>query len=360
MDGKHDIRNLLIFILYVSILFFGGYFVYKVLDPVDKEIDERSRYFLKLYIQSNGEITDIESDNEILRIELNKTGAKLVSYVKNDLDDKLRYVLYELDGLYLYDAESQKIEPFVVGKDYKSGDYYLHLADNIKDIKGYFFISADEEEEYYKDYSKEGKDFTKYKVSEKQFIGNSYGDYFIISNGSSCDKGMYIRNYKEDKALIEGKTIRNLILNDKSYYEVIKNCDGTIFDLYDVNLNLIKEDLDSLSTSFDEKDYYVIEDKKIVKYSYEGKELSSKEYNEVLELHDGYALLRDSNALYILDIHTNKQVKVSDLSDDTNNVNEAIIGDFNGRYFSIDHQGNIAIALRIRNISYNIESEKVS
>ncbi len=360
MEGKYDIRNILIIILYLAVLFFGGYFMYKVLDPVDKEIDERSRYYLRLYIQSNGEITDIESDNEILKIEMASDGAKLVSYVKDDLTDEIKYVLFELKGLHLYDVETKKIEPLIKEEDYISGDYYLHLGKNIKDILGYFYVSSDETEEYYKDFSKEEKEFNKLKVSEKQFVANSYGDYFIVSKGNECGKGMYIRKYTDDKPLKEGMTIKNLILKGKSYYLVIKECDGTVFDMYDSDLNLIKENLNSLFTSFDDNYYYVIEDKKIVKYDFSSKELSSNEYSEVLELHDGYALLRDNKALYILDIKTNKKTTLADLSDESNDVNEAIKGDFNGRFFSIDHQGNIAIALRIRNINYDIKKDKVS
>jgi len=360
MEGKYDIRNLLILILYLAVLFFGGYFMYKVLDPVDKEIDERSKFYLKLYIQSNGEITDIESDNEILKIEMPSDGAKLVSYVKDDLTDEIIYVLFELKGLHLYNAETKKIEPLIKEENYVNGNYYLHLGKNIKDILGYFYISSDQTEEYYKDFTKEEKELNKLKVTEKQFVTNSYGDYLIVSRGNECGKGMYIRNYIDDKPLKEGMSIKNLILNRKSYYLVIKDCDGTVFDMYDSDLNLIKENLNSLFTSFDDNYYYVIEDKKIVKYDFLGKALSSKEYSEILELHDGFALLRDNKSLYILNIKTDKKKTLVDLSDESNNVNEAIKGDFNGRYFSIDHQGNIAIALRIRNISYDIKKDKVS
>ena len=50
---------------------------------------------------------------------------------------------------------------------------------------------------------------------------------------------------------------------------------------------------------------------------------------------------------------------VSDLSNETDNVSESAKASHTGRYFHINHHGEVVINLRIRNASYNIEKNKV-
>ena len=65
-----DIRTLLIVILCIAVLSFGSYFMYKILDPVDNEIIEKGKTYLRLYIDDDGKITSQENDHQILKILL--------------------------------------------------------------------------------------------------------------------------------------------------------------------------------------------------------------------------------------------------------------------------------------------------
>jgi len=359
MDKKYDIRNLLIFILCVAVMTFGSYFMYKILDPVDTELDERDKIYLRLYMEDDGTITDLENEYEILKIEVGEKNAELVSYVKDDLTDELKYVIYKASDLNVYDVKKKKIEPLVMKADYLGGQYYLHLDNKGETILGYYFISSDYTSEYYQPLDRKNKTMDKYKVEEKTFIDNNYGDYIIISKGSECGKGMYIRNFTDDKELISGVEISSHLIGNKVFYFVKNECDSTTFSLYNQDLKLVKENLDSLKTSLYKYGYFVTDGKTISEYGYNNKEVNSEDYNEVLEIHDGFALLRDSKKVSILNLETKKQTTVSSLSEANENVSDSAKVDFNGKYFHVNHHGEVIIKLRIRNATYNIIKNKM-
>ena len=100
-----DIRTLLILILCISVLSFGSYFMYKILDPVDNELVERDKIYLKLYIDEDGSISSEKNEYPVLKIETPYEGAKLVSYAKDDFSDQVNYVLYSLKGLNIYNVK---------------------------------------------------------------------------------------------------------------------------------------------------------------------------------------------------------------------------------------------------------------
>lgn len=359
MDKKYDIRNLLIFILCVAVLTFGGYFMYKILDPVDKELDDRGKNFLRLYMEDDGIITDAENEYEVLKLEVAESGAELISYVKDDITDEIKYVVFKTKDLNVYNAKTKKIDPLILEEDYLDGVYYLQLDDKLENILGYYFVSNDGTQEYYQSLNSKKKMYDKYKVEEKTFIDNNYGDYVVISKGIECGKGMYVQSIKEDKEIISGMDISTHIIGNQVFYFVKDECNSTTFSLYNNKLELVRSNLDSLKTSFYREGFYTLDDKTIREYGYSGKEVNSEEYNEVLEVHDGYALLRDSKALYLLNLSTKKKVTVSSLKEDTENVSESAEADFNGKYFRINHHGEVIIKLKIRNVTYSIKKNKM-
>ena len=92
-----DIRNLLITILCIAVLSFGSYFMYKILDPVDQEIIEKGKTYLRLYIDEDGSLVTEENEFLHTKIETPYEGAKLISYVKDDFKDEYEYVEEEVN-----------------------------------------------------------------------------------------------------------------------------------------------------------------------------------------------------------------------------------------------------------------------
>ena len=357
-----DIRDLLIVILCIAVLSFGSYFMYKILDPVDNEIIEKGKTYLRLYIGEDGKITSQENDHQILKIETPYEGSKLTSYVKDEFKDQLKYVLFDLKGLNIYDVKTKKIDQIINEKDYVDGDYYLHLDNKGEKILGYFFVGRDQNEEYYYSLTNYKKSFTDYKHKDKAFVGNAYGNYLVLGNNmssSTCGTKMVIKSFDDNKELVSSKSIQVKLIGNKVYYEVRKDCTSTSFDLYNENVELIKKDIDNIKFSYAENGYYINEGNIIKKYSYDGKEISSTDYGEVLELHDNFALLRDSKALYIMDLDTYEKVKVSDTTESTEDINGTTPQTLNGKHFMINHHDEIIIKLRIRNVTYSIKDKKV-
>lgn len=357
-----DIRNLLIVILCIAVISFGSYFMYKILDPVDNEIIEKGKNYLKLYMDEDGTLSMEENEYLSLKIETPYEGAKLVSYVKDEFKDKVKFVLFSLKGLNIYDVDNKKIDQILNEKDYVDGTYYLHLDTKGEKVLGYSFVSKDQNEEYYYSLSTYKKTLTDYKYKEKAFVSNIYGDYIVLGKGmtsNTCGDKMYIKKFDDNKELVSAKSIQAKLIGGKVYYEVRKECDSTSFDLYNENIELIKKDIDNIKFSYAESGYYVQEGNIIKKFSYDGKEISSTDYGEVLELHDNFALLRDSKALYIMDLDTYEKVVVSELSSNTENINTTTPQTMVGKHFKINHHDEIIITLRIRNITYSISKKKV-
>ena len=357
-----DIRNLLIIILCIAVISFGSYFMYKILDPVDNEIIEKGKIYLRLYMDENGNLSSSQNDYQVLKIEIPYEGANLISYVKDEFKDQTKYVLFSLKGLNIYDVNNKQIDQILNEKDYVDGTYYLHLDSKGEKVLGYFFISKDRQEEYYYSLTNYKKSLTDYKYKDKAFVGNSYGDYLVLGKGMSsntCGDKMYIKKFDDNKELVSAKSIEAKLIGNKVYYEVRKECDSTSFDLYNENIELIKKDIDNIKFSYAESGYYIQEGNLIKKFSYEGKEISSTDYGEVLELHDNFALLRDSKALYIMDLDTYEKVIVSELTESTENVSSTTPQTMVGKHFKINHHDEIIITLRIRNISYSISDKKV-
>ena len=357
-----DIRNLLIVILCIAVLSFGSYIMYKILDPVDNEIIEKGKTYLRLYMDEDGSISDEENDYEVLKIEMPYEGGKLVSYSKNDFDDSVKYVLYSLKGLNLYNVETKKTDQLINEKDYVEGKYYLHFDTNRDEILGYFFVSKDETEEYYyslKDYK---KSLTDLKYKENAIVDNAYGDYIVLGKemtSKTCGSKMYIRSFDDNKEIISGKSITTKIIGNRVFYEVRKECDSTSFDIYNENLDVVLKDVDNIKFSYALTGYYVIEGNLVKKYTYDNTEISKTDYGEVLELHDNYALLRDDKALYIMDLDNYEKVVVSELTESTENVSSTTAQTMTGKHFKINHHDEIIITLRIRNITYSISKKKV-
>ncbi len=357
-----DIRNLLIIILCIAVLSFGSYFMYKILDPVDNEIIEKNKTYLRLYMDEDGSITDEENDYPTIKIETPYEGAKLVSYEKNDFNDEVNYVLFTLKGLNIYKVETKKIDQIIEEKDYKEGKYYLHFDSSRDEILGYFFVSKDETEEYYyslKDYKKSLTDF---KYKDKAITRNMYGDYLVLGKdmtSNTCGSKMYITKFNDNKELVSAKSITTRIIGSRIFYEVRKECDSTSFDIYNENVDLVLKDVDNTTFSYAETGYYKLEGNLIKKYTYDNKEISSTDYGEVLELHDNFALLRDEKALYIMDLDNYEKVVVSELKESTENVSSTTPQTMTGKHFKINHHDEIIITLRIRNITYSISEKKV-
>ena len=101
-----DIRNLLIIILCIAVLSFGSYFMYKILDPVDNEIIEKGKTYLRLYMDEDGSITTDENEYEVLKVETPYEGAKLISYVIDEYKDQAKYILFDLKGFNIYDVKT--------------------------------------------------------------------------------------------------------------------------------------------------------------------------------------------------------------------------------------------------------------
>ena len=357
-----DIRNLLIVILCIAVLSFGSYFMYKILDPVDNEIIEKSKNYLKLYMDEDGSLLTDENEYLSLKIETPYEGAKLISYVKDGFKDKTKFVLFSLKGLNIYDVKNNKIDQILNENDYVDGIYYLHLDTKGEKVLGYFFLSKDKNEQYYYSLSNYKKTLTDYKYKEKAFVGNVYGDYIVLGKGmtiNTCGDKMYIKKLDDDKELVSGKSIQAKLIGNKVYYEVRKECDSTSFDLYNENVELIKKDIDNVKFSYAESGYYIQEGNIIKKFSYDGKEISSTDYGEVLELHDNFALLRDSKALYIMNLDDYEKVVVSELSSSTENINSTTPQTIYGKHFKINHHDEVIITVRIRNITYSITKKKV-
>ncbi len=357
-----DIRNLLIIILCIAVLSFGSYFMYKILDPVDNEIIEKGKTYLRLYMDEDGSITTDENEYEVLKVETPYEGAKLISYVIDEYKDQAKYILFDLKGFNIYDVKTKKIDQVLNEKDYVSGTYYLHLDNKGEKVLGYFFVSKDESEEYYYSLLNYKKSLTDYKYKDKAFVGNSYGDYLVLGSkmtSNTCGDKMIIKSFNDNKELVTGKSIKAKLVGNKVYYEVRKECDSNTFDLYNENIELIKKDIDNIKFSYAESSYYIQEGNLIKKYSYEGKEISSTDYGEVLELHDNFALLRDSKALYIMDLDTYEKVIVSELTESSKNVSSTTPQTINGKHFKINHHDEIIVTLRINNITYSISKKKV-
>ena len=357
-----DIRSLLIVILCIAVLSFGSYFMYKILDPVDNEIIEKSKNYLRLYMDEDGSLSEEENEYLSLKIETPYEGARLISYVKDEFKDKTKYVLFSLKGLNIYDVNNNKIDQILNEKDYVDGTYYLHLDTKGEKVLGYFFVSKDKNEEYYYSLSTYKKSLENYKYADKAFVGNAYGDYIVLGSGNvlkTCGKKMYIKKLDDDKELVSAKSIQAKLIGNKVYYEVRKECDSTSFDLYNENVELIRKDIDNIRFSYAENGYYIQEGNVIKKFSYDGKEISSTDYGEVLELHDNFALLRDSKAIYIMDLDDYEKVVVSELSSSMENINTTTPQTIYGKYFKINHHDEIIITVRIRNITYSISKKKV-
>ncbi len=357
-----DIRDLLIVILCIAVLSFGSYFMYKILDPIDNEIIEKGKTYLRLYIDEDGNLTTQENEYQVLKIETPYEGAKLTSYVKDEFKDKPKYILFNLKGLNIYDVNTKKIDQILNEKDYVDGTYYLHLDTKGEKALGYFFVSKDQNEEYYYSLTNYKKTLTDYKYKEKAFVTNAFGNYLILGKGmtsNTCGNKMIIKNFDNDKELVSSKSIQVKLIGNKVYYEVRKECDSTSFDLYNENVELIRKDIDNIKFSYAENGYYIQEGNLIKKYSYDGKEISSTDYGEVLELHDNFALLRDSKSLYIMDLDTYEKVAISNLSESTEDVSSTTPQTQKGKHFMINHHDEIIIKLRIRNISYSISEKKV-
>ena len=206
-----DIRNLLIVILCIAVLSFGSYFMYKILDPVDNEIIEKSKNYLKLYMDEDGSLSEDENEYLSLKIETPYEGAKLISYVKDGFKDKTKFVLFSLKGLNIYDVKNNKIDQILNENDYVDGIYYLHLDTKGEKVLGYFFLSKDKNEQYYYSLSNYKKTLTDYKYKEKAFVGNVYGDYIVLGKGmtiNTCGNKMYIKKLDDDKELVSGKSIQ--------------------------------------------------------------------------------------------------------------------------------------------------------
>lgn len=357
-----DIRDLLIVILCIAVLSFGSYFMYKILDPVDNEIIEKGKTYLRLYIDEDGSLTTQENEYQKLKIETPYEGADLISYVMDEFKDSPKYVLFDLKGLNIYDAKTKKIDQILNEKEYVDGTYYLHLDTKGEKALGYFFVSRDLKEEYYYSLTNYKKTLTDYKYKDKAFITNAYGNYLVLGNGmtsTTCGNKMIIKSFDDNKELVSSKSIKVKLVGNKVYYEVRKECDSTSFDLYNENVELIKKDIDNIKFSYAENGYYIQEGNLIKKYSYDGKEISSTDYGEVLELHDNFALLRDSKSLYIMDLDTYEKVIVSNLSESTENINATTPQTQRGKHFKINHHDEVIITVRIRNITYNISKKKV-
>lgn len=357
-----DIRNLLIVILCIAVISFGSYFMYKILDPVDNELIERDKIYLKLYIDEDGSITSEKNEYLALKIETPYEGAKLISYAKDDFSDQVNYVLYSLKGLNIYNVKTKKTDQILNEKEYVDGTYYLHLDNKGEEVLGYFFVSKDEKQEYYyslKDYK---KSLTDYKYADKAFVGNGYGDYVVLGKNmtsNTCGSKMYITKLGDNKEIVSGKSIITKQIGDRIFYEVRKECDSTSFDIYDENAYLLLKDVDNISFSYATNGYYSIKDNKINKYTYDNTEISSTDYGEVLEIHDNFALLRDAKALYIMSFDDYEKVVVSELTESTENVSSTTPQTITGKHFKINHHDEIIITLRIRNISYSISKKKV-
>ena len=112
-----DIRNLLIIILCIAVLSFGSYFMYKILDPVDNEIIEKGKTYLRLYMDEDGSITTDENEYEVLKVETPYEGAKLISYVIDEYKDQAKYILFDLKGFNIYDVKTKKIDQVLNEKD---------------------------------------------------------------------------------------------------------------------------------------------------------------------------------------------------------------------------------------------------
>lgn len=357
-----DIRNLLIVILCIAVISFGSYFMYKILDPVDNELIERDKIYLKLYIDEDGSITSEKNEYLALKIETPYEGAKLISYAKDDFSDQVNYVLYSLKGLNIYNVKTKKTDQILNEKEYVDGTYYLHLDNKGEEVLGYFFVSKDEKQEYYyslKDYK---KSLTDYKYADKAFVGNGYGDYVVLGKNmtsNTCGSKMYITKLGDNKEIVSGKSIITKQIGDRIFYEVRKECDSISFDIYDENAYLLLKDVDNISFSYATNGYYSIKDNKINKYTYDNTEISSTDYGEVLEIHDNFALLRDAKALYIMSFDDYEKVVVSELTESTENVSSTTPQTITGKHFKINHHDEIIITLRIRNISYSISKKKV-
>ena len=357
-----DIRTLLIVILCIAVLSFGSYFMYKILDPVDNEIIEKSKTYLKLYMDDNGSIIQDENEFQILKIETPYEGAKLISFVKDEFKDQPKFILFDLKGLNIYDINTKKIDQILNEKDFVDGTYYLHLDNKGEKVLGYYFVSKDETEQYYYSLKDFKKLFTDFKHKDKAFVGNSYGNYIVTGNdlsSNTCGKKMSIINMEDKKEVLSSKSIIAKLVGNKVYYEVRKDCDSTNFDLYNENVELIKKDVDNIKFSYAENGYYLQEGNLIKKFSYDGKEISSTDYGEILELHDNFALLRDDNNIYIMDLDTYEKVVVSELTESSKNVSSTTPQTQTGKHFKINHHDEIIVTLRINNITYSISKKKV-
>ncbi len=291
-----DIRSLIIFILCVMTISIGGYITYDVLDN-GKINTEAKLYQKSIYLDSYGELSLNETEKVILSLNTSSNDVRILDYLLDNYNNNIIYILFR-DSNKVYYYHDNNIT-FLT--DYITGSYKLSYDKNLIFI-GYLFHNDDYQ--YYYDLNKKVKILDSYKYPELGLTNrNSFNNLLIAFpdyHANKCNNG-YIRKIDDEDKLITGTSFNFYLYDNKIYLIENINCESINYRLYNIDTKLLIDNISYLDYSLEPKGIiYVRKDNDLLKYNYDGIIENKITYKKLLELHDGYALIKNNKINYLL------------------------------------------------------------
>lgn len=286
-------------------------------EEIKKDDDDELLYTLNVYKSSAGEICG----------EYNKDWCKDLAFTIKTKTEKAKvisgynaYVLYEDDGLKVYNNYNGKITKLELDDQYKR--YELHIVDD--KLLGILYYN--ESENYCKyDLSGYYNINTKEKMYDNKYLYLStlYNSNYLtaVSHGK-----IELLNASEEKEEIVEKQTYNV--NDNICYIMLRNqfniysydnknffyiTDGDMFNAYKFYSNdkkvIFDKQVNEGKWSFKDKYLYVVDDNVVKKYDIDGTEMSkSKTFNDIKGVITNYLVYVENNNLSLMNIDNDKSI----------------------------------------------------
>ena len=337
-EKKEDKKNniLIISIICILILLIGGYFVLsKVLVKEDnkpneteqkekkepEEEEEELNYTLNVYKYSSGAICNEYNADWCKDLAFTiKTKTETAKVIKGED----AFVLYEDDGLRVYNNYDGKITKLNLANEYKH--YNIHYVDN--NLLGIIYYT-------------ESEDYCKYVLSgyynielEKKMYDNKYSHIYAIANSkylsAALGNKIYLLNTESETEVIsESYTNDNntcyvmsngfkVYQNNNKYFYYITDADAfSAYKFYsDAKKVIYDKQVGEAKWSFKDKYLYIVDDKVVKKYDIDGTLMStSKAFNDVKGLIENYAVYVEDGNLSLINIDNDKSVVLDKWSD---------------------------------------------
>ena len=329
VDKKKSKFGLVILIIFLIILLFcGGYFIYKKIYIEDSSNNENNNndnnnsgnnsendYSIKIYKTDTNDFCFKYDENNckdlVFIIKTETNNSKVLYQTK-------KYILYDDNGLKLYNSNNNEIIKINLENTYDTYEFMTHDDE----IIGIIYGNNNENESYY-DLTTKTKKFEN-KYQNLDILDENYLSGYNI-NIVNNQKALYLLNIKDEKEEIKLNVKNNPYMrfflykyNDKYFYVAGgDDCDDSYEYIYDNNKKLIYHNEDfvtSTSTynSFNEDKIYIYKNnnKNIEVYDMLGNLIkTSNTYDNVMKVMNNYVVYVNNDYLTITNINNESETK---------------------------------------------------